>query len=96
MFKGLDKLDQSIGLNSLEANLLPAIQEMAEEKNWRTRLQLVEVIPSIAKQLGKAFFEEKLVKFYLEWMEDNIYAIREKAVGILGELINIIGEDFFK
>lgn len=34
--------------------------------------------------------------FYLEWMEDNIYAIREKAVEILADLITILGEEFFK
>jgi hypothetical protein len=37
--------------------LLPAIEELAEDKHWRVRLAILEHIPLLANQLGAEFFQ---------------------------------------
>ena len=49
-----------IGIDLLAQSLLPAIEELAEDKHWRVRLAIIEYIPLLASQLGATFFEAKL------------------------------------
>ena len=49
-----------IGIDLLAQSLLPAIEDLAEDKHWRVRLAIIEYIPLLASQLGADFFEAKL------------------------------------
>ncbi len=40
-----------IGIQLLSQSLLPAIVELAEDKQWRVRLAIIENIPLLASQL---------------------------------------------
>lgn len=46
-----------IGIELLAQSLLPAIEELAEDKHWRVRLAILEHIPLLANQLGAEFFQ---------------------------------------
>lgn len=48
---------QVIGIELLAQSLLPAIEELAEDKHWRVRLAIIEHIPLLAGQLGPDFFQ---------------------------------------
>lgn len=41
-----------IGLDKLSEHLIPAIIELAEDKQWRIRLSVIKYIPPLAKQLA--------------------------------------------
>lgn len=58
----------------LAQSLLPAIEELAEDKHWRVRLAIVEHIPLLAKQLGAEFFQDKLGPQLLRSLEDQVRA----------------------
>ena len=60
-------------------SLLPAIVELAKDRQWRVRLAIIEYIPLLAKQLGVDFFDGKLSKLCMTWLEDCVYSIREAA-----------------
>ena len=45
---------QAIDANILSETLLPALFELAYDKNWRTRTSCIEVIPFIAKKMVKS------------------------------------------
>jgi len=45
-----------IGIELLSQSLLPAIVELAEDKQWRVRLAIIEHIPLLASQLVNIFF----------------------------------------
>ena len=53
-------MNQVIGVDLLAQSLLPAIEDLAEDKHWRVRLAIIEYIPLLASQLGADFFEAKL------------------------------------
>lgn len=65
------QVNQVIGIDLLAQSLLPAIEELAEDKHWRVRLAIIEYIPLLASQLGAEFFEEKLGPQCMKWLEDQ-------------------------
>jgi serine/threonine-protein phosphatase 2A regulatory subunit A len=63
---------QVIGIELLAQSLLPAIEELAEDKHWRVRLAIVEHIPLLASQLGAEFFQDKLGPQCMKSLEDQV------------------------
>ena len=61
-----------IGIELLAQSLLPAIEELAEDKHWRVRLAIVEHIPLLAGQLGAEFFQDKLGPQCMKSLEDQV------------------------
>ena len=65
-----------IGIELLSQSLLPAIVHLAEDKQWRVRLAIIEYIPTLAAQLGSAYFEERLSALCMSWLGDQVFSIR--------------------
>lgn len=42
LFKRLEDLNEVIGIEDLQQSILPSLQELAQDKNWRTKLSVVE------------------------------------------------------
>ncbi|OJT15844.1 Protein phosphatase PP2A regulatory subunit A [Trametes pubescens] len=85
-----------IGIELLSESLLPAIVELAEDKSWRVRQAIIEYIPLLANQLGKAFFDESLGNLCMSWLGDNVYSIREAAAINLKKLTEVFGVEWAK
>jgi serine/threonine-protein phosphatase 2A regulatory subunit A len=85
-----------IGIDLLSQSLLPAIVELAEDKQWRVRQAIIEYIPLLATQLGKAFFDEQLGNLCMSWLGDNVYSIREAATVNLRKLTEVFGVEWAK
>ena len=92
----LNRLTIVIGIELLSQALLPAIVELAEDKNWRVRLAIITQIPLLAKQLGVAFFDEKLAQLSMNWLGDPVYSIREAATINLESLTREFGAEWAK
>lgn len=89
-------MNQVIGIDLLAQSLLPAIEELAEDKHWRVRLAIIEYIPLLASQLGSEFFEEKLGPQCMKWLEDSVFSIREAATKNLQKLAQEFGPEWAK
>lgn len=74
-------MPQVIGVELLAQSLLPAIEELAEDKAWRVRLAIVEHIPLLASQLGAEFFQEKLGPQCMKSLEDQVRGYSEDWSG---------------
>jgi serine/threonine-protein phosphatase 2A regulatory subunit A len=83
-----------IGIDLLSQSLLPAIVELAEDKQWRVRLAIIEYIPLLASQLGVKFFDEKLATLCMGWLGDTVFSIREAATHNLKKLTEVFGVDW--
>lgn len=92
------KLDavNSVGIDLLAQSLLPAIVELAEDRQWRVRLAIIEYIPLLGSQLGIQFFDEKLSNLCLTWLGDNVFAIREAAALNIKKLAEVFGTEWAK
>lgn len=51
LFKHLDDITKVIDLESLSQSLFPALNELAIDKNWRTRASCMEFLPFFAKKM---------------------------------------------
>ena len=80
----------------MSQSLLPAIVELAEDKQWRVRLAIIENIPLLAEQLGVVFFNEKLSTMCMSWLGDCVYSIREAATLNIKNLVRIFGSEWAK
>lgn len=83
-----------IGIDLLSQSLLPAIVELAGDKQWRVRQAIIEYIPLLAQQLGKTFFDEKLSNLCMSWLGDIVFSIREAATINLKKLIDVFGVEW--
>lgn len=83
-----------IGIQLLSQSLLPAIVQLAEDKQWRVRLAIIEYIPLLAKQLGVEFFDEKLGNLCMSWLGDTVYSIRDAATQNLKKLTEVFGVEW--
>lgn len=92
----LDKVSFVMGMVSNE--LLPAIVELAEDRNWRVRLAIIEHMPLLARQLGADFFDgnTKLGSQCMHWLGDCVYSIRDAATLNLRALTEVFGVDWAK
>jgi serine/threonine-protein phosphatase 2A regulatory subunit A len=78
-----------IGIELLSQSLLPAIVQLAEDKQWRVRLAIIDYIPLLASQLGVTFFDEKLSNLCMSWLGDPVFSIREAATHNLKKLTEV-------
>ena len=87
----LPAVNALLGVELLATALLPAIEELAEDRQWRVRLAVVDCMPPLAAQLGVAFFEEKLCAMCVRWLQDCVYTIRESAIANVRKLTELFG-----
>jgi serine/threonine-protein phosphatase 2A regulatory subunit A len=90
----LELVNQVIGIELLSQSLLPAIVQLAEDKQWRVRLAIIEYIPLLASQLGVKFFDEKLAALCMGWLGDTVFSIREAATHNLKKLTEVFGVEW--
>jgi hypothetical protein len=70
--------------------------ELAEDKQWRVRLAIIDYIPLLASQLGMDFFNTQLLSMCLSWLGDAVFSIREAATSNLKKLTEVFGVDWAK
>lgn len=83
-----------IGIDLLSKALLPAIVELAEDKQWRVRQAIIEYIPLLANQLGVKFFDDQLGNLCMAWLGDPVFSIREAATINLRKLTEVFGVEW--
>jgi serine/threonine-protein phosphatase 2A regulatory subunit A len=49
LFKRLDDLNTVIGIEELQTSLIPSLEELAKEKNWRLKISVIEQFPMLAR-----------------------------------------------
>jgi serine/threonine-protein phosphatase 2A regulatory subunit A len=90
----LELVNKVIGIELLSQSLLPAIVQLAEDKQWRVRLAIIEYVPLLASQLGVKFFDEKLATLCMSWLGDTVFSIREASVKNLKKLTEVFGVEW--
>lgn len=83
-----------IGIELLSQSLLPAIVQLAEDKQWRVRLAIIEYVPLLASQLGVKFFDEQLSSLCMSWLGDTVFSIREASTQNLKKLTEVFGVEW--
>jgi len=91
LFKNLDEITKVIDIDSLSQSLLPALTDLAVDKNWRIRAASIEFMSFFARKMGESFLNDKFSKILLEWLHDKVFGVREAAVNCIKSLTEILG-----
>lgn len=68
--------------------------QLAEDKQWRVRLAIIEYVPLLASQLGVKFFDEELARLCMSWLGDTVFSIREASTQNLKKLTEVFGVEW--
>jgi len=85
-----------VGVEHIQTALLPAIVDLSNDKNWRVRAEIIQHIPVLATQLDVGFFDKNLADLCVDWLTDNVAAIRTAAVANIIRLTGVYGKDWAK
>jgi serine/threonine-protein phosphatase 2A regulatory subunit A len=88
----LDGVNQVIGIPTLSQSLLPALTDLATDKQWRVRMAVLENLPLLGSQLEKSFFNERVLSLGLASLSDSVYQVREKACVNIQKLVSVFGQ----
>lgn len=87
-------MNSVVSIDLLSQSLLPAIVDLAEDSKWRVRLAIIELIPVLAKHLGREYFGDKLSALCMAWLDDGVHSIRRAATENLMLLTELFGEEW--
>jgi serine/threonine-protein phosphatase 2A regulatory subunit A len=102
LFKKLSLITKVLGVESLSQSVIPALTELAQDKNWRIRAQTIEVLAFFAKAIvfyssvleGAEFLNDKVIKLLMDWLADRVFAVREAAINSVKQLVEILGSQW--
>ena len=70
---------QTLGQENVRVHILPLITN-SNEKNWRSRLGIVEYLPKLFKEIGFDPLNEELKRFILDFFSDHFFSIRDQSI----------------
>ena len=53
LFKKLNEITKVLGLDTLSQSVIPALNQLGNDKNWRIRASSIEIISFFAKEIVK-------------------------------------------
>ena len=80
IIQNIAELSQTIDLNNFIEKIIPSIISIAQNKSWRLRNKIINIIPSLVNQ---NFFMNDIFPICLNYLTDHVYAIRESGSKLL-------------
>ena len=78
------ELSKSIEINNnIIEKIIPSIKEIAQNKSWRVRNKIINIIPIFANQ---KIFMKDIFPICLDYLTDRVYAIRDEGCKLLSNL----------
>jgi hypothetical protein len=84
---GLGKLNEVVGTECITEHILPELQHLAEDVQWRVRLAMSHQFPPLGQALGEAAFDSYLTEMLMHWLSDPVFAIRQSACKVCRALV---------
>jgi len=91
----LDTLQKVVGKEVVVSKILSEVAALAEDPQWRVRLAICEQMPLLAKSLAADGFDSSklsLSSVSLNWLQDNVFAVREKAGASIAGVVAHFGD----
>lgn len=90
----LDTLQTVVGKDVVTSKILAEVAALAEDPQWRVRLAICEQMPLLAKSLQADGFDSSKLSLSgvcLNWLQDNVFSVREKASESIALLVKHFG-----
>ena len=79
LINNLSELNKVIDINNIIESIMPPIKEISSNKSWRVRIQIMEIIPVLAKLFNQHLFMSNLFPICITSLMDSVFSIREAS-----------------
>ena len=79
LINNLSELNKEIKINNIIESIMPSIKEISANKSWRVRIQIMEIIPVLAKLFNQQLFMNHIFPICITSLMDSVFSIREES-----------------
>ncbi len=96
LINNLSELNKVIEINNIIEIIMPSIKEISANKSWRVRLQIMEIIPVLAKLFNQQLFMNHIFPICITSLMDSVFSIREAASKLFVTIYKDVKNDEFE
>ena len=96
LINNLSELNKVIEINNIIESIMPSIKEISANKSWRVRIQIMEIIPVLAKLFNQQLFMNHIFPICISSLMDNVFSIRESACKLFVTIYKDVKNDEFE
>ena len=79
LINNLSELNKVIEINNIIESIMPPIKEISANKSWRVRIQIMDIIPVLAKLFNQHLFMNNIFPICITSLMDSVFSIREES-----------------
>jgi serine/threonine-protein phosphatase 2A regulatory subunit A len=87
----LDRIAEAVGADVVGSTLLPSIEALGSDSQWRVRQVVLDQLPLLAATLGPAVFSSRLFTLFCNGLEDKVAEVRKSAALNIRPLCDSLG-----
>ena len=69
----MSHLAQVIGSSEIDNNVIPALIQLQNDKNWRVKYAIIQFVPTLVDFIDRDIFQNKLEDLVLGWLSDPVF-----------------------
>ncbi len=96
LINNLSELNKVIEINNIIESIMPSIKEISANKSWRVRIQIMEIIPVLAKLFSQHLFMNHIFPICITSLTDSVFSIRESSCKLLVTIYKDVKNDEFE
>ena len=96
LINNLSELNKVIEINNIIESVMPSIKEISANKSWRVRIQIMEIIPVLAKLFNQQLFMNHIFPICITSLTDSVFSIREAGCKLLVTIYKDVKNDEFE
>lgn len=95
IFNSFYELTSVLPAPTLMQQILPVYLELGNDKNWKYRVQSLDILLIFEKELGAPFMNDKsIMKLIVDRLSDKVFTVRQKAIDTLKNLSKKLGSSW--
>jgi len=96
LINNLSELNKVIEVNNIIESIMLPIKEISANKSWRVRIQIMEIVPVLAKLFNQHLFMSNIFPICITSLMDSVFSIREASCKLFVTIYKDIKNDEFE
>ena len=96
LINNLPELNKVIDINNIIESIMPPIKEISANKSWRVRIQIMEIVPVLAKLFNQHLFMSNIFPICITSLIDSVFSIREASCKLFVTIYKDIKNEEFE
>ena len=96
LINNLSELNKVIEINNIIESIMPPIKEISANKSWRIRIQIMDIIPILAKLFNQHLFMSNIFPICITALMDSVFSIREASCKLFVNIYKDTKNDEFE